>query len=218
MLGVRSPLREFRICLLAFSVLPASCAQEAMRTEMRATIDELEPGASATIQGITMTVNRKQVATQDADGWYPAESAEGKFRVRMPIPFNDFSASAPVASGAPFTYDAIGGKSLEGARFRTICFRFEAGGVPKDWVMETRRGLAQKLANLRFAPVKVKGLSAERLDVETPEGLVYAGLLIVGANRACQVSAEFPKAHYSELADVADAFLGSFEFVASSPN
>lgn len=60
-------------------------------------------------------MHRTQAGTPDSDGWYSAESTEGGFSIRLPIPFNDFTGPAN-DDGTKHSY-VIGAKSSEGVRF-----------------------------------------------------------------------------------------------------
>ena len=212
-------MRLLRSGLLVIALATLGCAREASRAEAQGTMERLAPGESATVAGVTITMNRKQAGMQDADGWYSATSSGGRFRVRMPVPFNDFSTTTPIAGDVPVIYDAIGGKSSEGARFGAICFRKEASTFPpKDWVADTRQSLANKMPGLKFVPVQHNGVSGERLEAVTQSGVVYSGLLLVSGGRACQVSVEYPHAHEADLGEVAKMFLDSFEFLPEAPS
>jgi hypothetical protein len=70
-------------------------------------------GAPEVPDGITM--HRLQAGSPDPDGWYSATSTNGRFSVRLPIPFNDFSV--PADKGSPNIIHAIGSKSKEGVKF-----------------------------------------------------------------------------------------------------
>jgi hypothetical protein len=64
-----------------------------------------------------LEMHRVGVSADDGSGWHLAVSSKGSFSIRLPIPFNDFTAHDP--GTGEMTY-VVGGKSSEGIKFAAV--------------------------------------------------------------------------------------------------
>jgi len=64
-----------------------------------------------------MTMHRKAAGTIDSSGWTNAESTKGRFAVRLPLQFNDFTMQMPETEANVATTFVVGAKSSEGIKF-----------------------------------------------------------------------------------------------------
>ena len=101
-----------------------------------------------------MKMHRQQAGEPDASGWMLAESTEGRFSVRMPIRFNDFTVVETNANAPAERTHTIGARSSEGIAVvaTRIVYRKGAAGA-KDYFarLERGEGLAGKPQRLRSA-------------------------------------------------------------------
>lgn len=89
-----------------------------------------------------LKVHRSQAGEPGRDGWYLAESTEGHFRVKTPIPFNDYTVEGTGKDGRKFGVHCIGCESVEKVKFAVT----ELGDLPRekkpaDMVREMTNGL-----------------------------------------------------------------------------
>jgi len=82
-------------------------------------------------QAPTPEFHRIQASQPDESGWSLAESTNGNFSVRLPIPFQDFSVSEDSPDSETLVADTVGGTSAEGIKFSAtkITYRLPGGAA-----------------------------------------------------------------------------------------
>lgn len=77
--------------------------------------------------GIIM--HRTQAGTPDQSGWVTAESTGGKFSVKLPLPFNDFTVEENDSSSLTRKVEVVGCKSTEGIKFSASKIFYKSPGT-----------------------------------------------------------------------------------------
>jgi hypothetical protein len=99
-----------------------------------------------------MRMHRKQAGEPDATGWMSAQSTEGRFSVRMPIRFNDFTVVETNVNAPAERTHTVGARSSEGIALvaTRIVYRRGAAGAKEYFArLENGEGLAGKPQRLR---------------------------------------------------------------------
>lgn len=198
--------------LTSFPLLGSVEAQE-QKNPMEI-IEKLKPGESAQIDTMKITVNQKLGGTPDKEGWYEAQSARGKFKVRLPAPFNDLTMEGPTKDTATATANLIGAQNAEGTKFSANCISRSDGKFIPDWIKHATTGLSAANPTAVTKPFTEGTFEGTEVVVRTPAYYVFAWFAPVKSSM-CQLIVESvkPPSNVDTFERDARAFLSSFTAV-----
>jgi hypothetical protein len=153
-----------------------------------------------------LEMHRVGVNVGDGSGWYLAKSTKGSFSVRLPIPFNDFTA---YDAGTDSASHVVGGKSSEGVKFAAVETPITAAtadleSIPKSFSSNSSNKVSDVARNTRG------GVDTLSFAVDGPSSGGYFRYIRT-KERMYVLTIEYPKA-YRELATAnKDKFFASFE-------
>ena len=87
-----------------------------------------------------MQMHRVQAGIPDQSGWITAESTYGRFSVRVPTPFNDFTVEDTDASSLTRKTEVVGCKSTEGVKFSASKVFYKSSGTAAKQFDKLRSG------------------------------------------------------------------------------
>ncbi len=139
-------------------------------------------GCGARAPGPTM--HQVRAGTPDKSGWITAESTYGRFSVKVPAPFNDFTVEDADAASPMKKAEAVGCTTAEGIKFSAAkCFYKSPFGAAAQWEkMKGGRGMG--LATV--VPSRVNGHEA----LDFGDGRLLADAPTNGRSRAVLVGGE----------------------------
>ncbi len=170
------------------------------------------PGAArgdgaAKVKDDNLVMHRVQAGTPGKDGWYEARSTEGRFRVRLPIPFNDFTVRP--ATKDDVALDVIGSRSSEGFKFSAVRMHKtvpDAAAELERFSRELRAGAKAAVARR----LEHRGRPAIELDV--PGQPTSAAMReIVVPDGVILLTVEYPTERRAEVAPLIPMFFASLE-------
>jgi hypothetical protein len=158
-----------------------------------------------------MKMHRKQAGEPDKYGWMLARSTEGRFSVRLPLKFNDFTIvekdpKAPVARSY-----TVGAKSSESIALTATRVDYRKGAASaKEYFarFEKGEGLAAKPESV--VPRKMGALRAVDLVVRRPAGVSYQRIVLLDAG-LMMMSIEAEQKHEAVMKQFAPPFFDSLE-------
>jgi hypothetical protein len=166
-----------------------------------------------------MTMHRLQAGKPDKDGWYVARSTEGHFRVKFPIPFNDYSVRVREKDGREVVAFGIGSKSIEGIKFsvlETLSVR-EPRKSPKERLEQMPEDMRKNGNTIsRIRRFEQQGHPAIRFHAQGPRSL--ADRKCVGLeDRAFLMIVEYPADFEKDAAGLLGLFFDSLEILDLKP-
>lgn len=198
---------------LAVLTLPSGAFSRGNQ-DVKAILERLAPGESATVGTMTFTMRQRQAGVPDADGWYAAESADGGFRVRLPTPFNEFSTLAPGEDGIMLASDTVGGVTADGARFLVNCMSRSDGSVDPTAPAKVAESFSRTEPSALQRAVLRGRTTGMEVRLNSPTRGLFVAQFLVGSKRFCQVSVEQPVPVSRAAEALAQVFLDSFALVA----
>ncbi len=170
----------------------------------------LAPGAAlgeGASKNDDLVMHRVQAGTPDKDGWYEARSTEGRFRVRLPIPFNDFTVRP--ATKDDVALDVIGSRSSEGFKFSAVRMHKT---VPDAAAELERFSRELRAGNKGAAARKLDHRGRPAVELEVPGKPTSAAMReIVAADGVFLLTVEYPTERRAEVARLIPAFFASLE-------
>jgi hypothetical protein len=153
-----------------------------------------------------MTMHRIRAGTPDAAGQFEAISTLGKFRVVVPLPFNDYTvADADPASDMIKTF-SIGTKSSEGIKFVASRVVYRRGGT----MVQQHFAQAAQMTQMAGAPVNVRRLrvgdfAALEFEAKSANAVLFQRMINISSG-IIVLQVEAPSA----FADEAQRFMAPF--------
>jgi len=158
-----------------------------------------------------MKMHRRQAGEPDATGWMLAESTEGRFSVRMPIRFNDFTVVETNANAPAERTHTIGARSSEGIALvaMRITYRKGAAGAKEYFArLEKGEGLAGKPQRLRKR--QAAGRPVVDFEIGSPAKVAYMRAVLLGSE-VMMLTVEAPRAHDEDARLLVPAFFESLQ-------
>jgi len=164
-----------------------------------------------------MTMHRVQAGTPEDDGWYTACSTNGAFSVRLPIPFNDFTA--PATDDGKERCFVLGAKSSEGVKFSAVRLPIlKPRKSIHDFLLESVHGLESKGIPTEKHFVEIDG--RECVDYTVKNGRSGAFFRVIGLTDGSVVmTVEYPvNANSDTIRQAATKFFASAKILKQKPN
>lgn len=157
-----------------------------------------------------LVMHRVQAGTPGKDGWYDARSTAGRFRVRLPIPFNDFTVRP--ATKTDVAVDVIGSRSSEGFKFSAVRMR---KAVPDAAAELERFSRELRAGNKAAVARKLDHRGRPAVELEVPGQPTSAAMReIVAADGVFLLTVEYPTERRAEVAPLIPVFFASLEIDA----
>lgn len=167
----------------------------------------LSAGAADTGQ---MRMHRQQAGEPGKSGWILAASTEGRFSVRLPIKFNDFTVLEVPEAPAERTH-TVGAKSSEGIAFvaTRIVYRKSAASA-KEYFARFEKGQGQTAPPISVTPLQVGPLRAVDLVFKGPGAVSYQRVVLLDSD-LLMLSVESPSEHDAAVRELAARFFDSLQ-------
>ena len=118
-----------------------------------------------------MTMHRKAAGTMDSSGWINADSTRGRFAVRLPLKFNDFTVQMPATEANVATTFVVGAKSSEGIKFVAQRIVYRKKEAAPHFFARLRTGAGFKSRPESVIAHQFHGRPAVDLLVEQSDGI-----------------------------------------------
>ncbi len=163
-------------------------------------------------------MHRTQAGKADRDGWYRAESTEGHFRVKLPIPFNDYTVRSVDKNGRKMSVYAIGATSAEKYTFAVSEFPEMPDQRPPDVLLQELVDKFRKEENVvseekRF---KYKGHAEVQFNVASPQSTASMRYVVADGRIWFQI-AECPPSSRNDVEPLLIRFFDSLELTDARP-
>jgi hypothetical protein len=177
---------------LPASLLAALCATAAFA-------QALPPG---------MTMHRVQAGEPDAAGWMAAASTEGRFSVRLPLKFNDFTVAESDPKAPVLRTHVVGSRSQEGIKFSAsrLVYRRGAESAQHFFARFEKGQLGTKPE--RVTPLQVAGKRAVDVVLKSAATVAYQRVVLLDADLLLLVI-EAPRSHESTAREYVAPFFDS---------
>jgi hypothetical protein len=168
-----------------------AAVREACTAAAEVRIVPLDLPASETAIPKGMTLHRVGAGTPDQAGWYFAKSTKGKFSVKVPVPFNDYTMEVTAEDGRRLGGHGIGGKSLDGITFSITELR--EGSVIEERTLKgfpaTYRSKGASVTDERY--FKYAGFPAVEFVTTAPGSICHVRQIVL-PDRVYLVMVEYP--------------------------
>jgi hypothetical protein len=157
-----------------------------------------------------MKMHRKQAGEPDQSGWMLAASTEGRFSVRLPIKFDDFTVLEVPEAPAMRTH-AVAATSSERVAFvaTRIVYRKERASA-KERFARFEKGQGQTARPVSVTPRQVGPLRAVDLVFRGPTAVSYQRVVLLDSDLLI-LSVESPAQHNAAAQDLAARFFDSLQ-------
>jgi len=155
-------------------------------------------------------MHRKQAGKPDPSGWMLAASTEGRFSVRLPNRFNDFTTSEPYPAPAARTY-VVGTKSSDGVAFVATRIVYRKGAeAAKQYFTGFEKGQGLGQVPERVAARRIGALRAVDLVLRRPAAVSYQRVVLLDSDLLI-LSVEFPPSQGPAVDPLAAKFFDSLQ-------
>jgi hypothetical protein len=160
--------------------------------------------------GGEMKMHRKQAGEVDSTGWMLAASTQGRFSVRLPIKFNDFTVVEVPEAPAARTY-TVGARSSEQIAFvaTRIVYRKQRASA-QEYFARFEKGLGQAATPVSVTPRRIGALRAVDLVFRGPTAVNYQRVVLLDSD-LLMLSVESPAEHQAAAQDLASRFFDSLQ-------
>lgn len=188
--------RNAYILLFVLTCLAAGCG--------RSGVPGVEPGA---------TIHRRNAGTPDASGWITATSTLGRFSVKVPIPFNDFTVENTNASSLLLKKETIGCRSTEGIKFSASKISYGTPGTAAkqfDKICASTEMPMAKITSTNFGGHKALVIFFGDAVARANQQMVLVG------EELYVIAVEYPAKQYELAAEFIPTFFDSLEVRADT--
>ena len=160
-----------------------------------------------------MTMHRIQAGELDASGWTLAESTEGKFTVKFPFKFNDFTLAIDDSKSPAKTTFTLGGKSLEGIKFSATRIVYRQGAkAAQEFFAKMERGEGLEAQKPSIEKIDFHGLPSVNTSYCSNEVCLWQRSLLIEADLITLII-ESPKQYKETVEAMTPIFFDSLEIV-----
>jgi hypothetical protein len=169
-------------------------------------------GANAADSG-ELKMHRQQAGEpdpSDKSGWMLAASTQGRFSVRLPLKFNDFTVTEVPEAPALRTH-TVGTRSSEKISFLATRIVYRKGAAAaKAYFARFEKGEGQTAKPVSVAPRQVGALRAVDLVFKGPGAVSYQRVVLLD-NDLLMLSVESPSEHDEAAWKLAGTFFDSLQ-------
>jgi hypothetical protein len=155
-------------------------------------------------------MHREQAGEPGKSGWILAASTEGRFSVRLPLKFNDFTVIEVPEAPAVRTH-TVGTRSSERIAFVATRIVYRRGAAAaKDYFARFEKGQGQTAEPVSITPLQVGPLRAVDLVFRGPGAVNYQRIVLLDAD-LLMLSVESPSEHAAAAQQLAATFFESLQ-------
>ena len=130
------------------------------------------------VQTARMTMHRVQAGTPDESGWVTAESTYGKFSVKLPVPFNDFTVEDTNSSSLVRKAEMVGCTNSVGIKFTASRIFYRSSGTAAK--MFEKQKLGGGLPGAIVTSGQVNGYESHDITFGEKSALARQRTILVG--------------------------------------
>jgi hypothetical protein len=166
----------------------------------------------ANAQNPTGTVMHRSGAGQfDSTGWTDAKSTEGKFSVRLPVPFDDFTVKNSDEGLQAGQFFVIGATTPEGVRFSVTRASYDNPVSAEHYFRNWQTGGVLRGKQEDHRVTKYRGFDAVEISASDDFSIVYARTILVKRNLLLQ-TIESPLSQRAAAEQLKATFFQSLSF------
>jgi hypothetical protein len=158
-----------------------------------------------------MKMHRKQAGEPDKSGWMLARSTEGRFSVRLPLKFNDFTVTETDPNAPAARTYTVGARSSE--RIAVVATRIayrKGAAAAKEYFARFEKGQGLGAAPESVTPRRIGTLRAVDLVLKRPADVVYRRVVLLDAGLLL-MSVEAPRERDATAQQLAATFFDSLQ-------
>ena len=155
-----------------------------------------------------MKMHRTQAGELDETGWADAKSTEGRFTVRMPMPFNDFTVLSGDKEDLARRLYAIGSKSQEGIKITAVRTEYERPDAASKQFEKIRTIGMWQQGSTQPLLIDHNGFSAVEQQVRNNTMIAYSRTILVGNDMIVMII-EFPSEQQILIDQIEKQFFNS---------
>jgi hypothetical protein len=142
-----------------------------------------------------MTMHRLQAGEPDASGWMVAASTGGRFSVRIPLKFNDFTVGESDPKVPVLRTFVVGSKSREGIKFTATRIIYRKGAdAAREFFTRFEKGQGLAAPPARVTPRHVGGRRAVDLVLTNESDISYQRVVMLESDLLVMI-VESPRPH-----------------------
>jgi hypothetical protein len=158
-----------------------------------------------------MKMHRKQAGEPDASGWMLAASTEGRFSVRLPMKFNDFTVTEKDPGAPAARTHTVGIRSSE--RIALVATRIEyrkGAQSAREFFARFEKGQGLGAAPESVKPLKLDAGRAVDLVLKRPADVSYQRVVLLQSD-LLMLMVDAPREHDATAQQLAAAFFDSLK-------
>jgi hypothetical protein len=161
-----------------------------------------------------MKMHRKQAGEPDPSGWMLAQSTEGRFSVRLPIKFNDFTVSEKDPRSPSSRVFTVGVRSSEKIALVASRIEYRQGAASaKQYFAKFEKGQDLGAKPESVTPRKLGPLRAVDVAVKRAADVAYYRVVLLDAD-LLMLTVEAPREHDATAQQLAATFFDSLQVEA----
>ena len=166
----------------------------------------------ANVQNQAGTVMHRSGAGQvDSTGWTDAKSTEGKFSVRLPAPFDDFTVKNSDEALQAGRFFVIGAITSEGVRLSVTRASYDNPDSAEHYFRNWQTGEVLRGKQEDRRVTKYRGFDAIEISASDDSSIIYARTILVKQNLLLQ-SIESPLSQRTAAEQLKATFFQSLSF------
>ena len=159
-------------------------------------------------------MHRKQAGELDKSGWTLAASTEGRFSVRLPLKFNDFTVVDSDPNAAAARTFTVGARSSERIAFVATRIVYRKGAESaKLYYSRFEKGQDLPAKPDSITQRKVGSIPAVDVVLRKGDDLMYQRVVLLGAD-LLMLTVETPKEHQASVQQLVPVFFDSLQVEA----
>ncbi len=147
----------------------------------------------------------------DATGWTDAKSTEGKFSVRLPGPFDDFTVKNSDETPQAGQFFAIGTVTPEGVRLSVTRASYDNPDAAAHYFRNWQTGGVLRGKQEDHRATKYRGFAAVEISASDDSSIIYARTILVRQNLLLQ-TIESPLSQRTAAEQLKATFFQSLSF------
>jgi hypothetical protein len=156
-------------------------------------------------------MHRSGAGQLDSTGWTDAKSTEGRFSVRLPVPFDDFTVKNSDEGPQAGQFFVIGAATPEGVRLSVTRASYDNPDSAEHYFRNWQTGAALRGKQEDHRVTKYQGFDAVEISASDDSSIVYARTILVKRNLLLQTM-ESPLSQRAAVEQLKATFFQSLSF------
>jgi hypothetical protein len=158
-----------------------------------------------------MKMHRKQAGEPDQSGWMLAASTEGRFSVRLPLKFNDFTVAEKNPDAPAARTHTVGARSAEKITLQATRIEYRKGAAAaREYFSRFEKGQAQATTTESVTPRKVGAQRAVDLVLRKGADVAWQRVVLLDKD-LLMLTVDSPKEHEAVSRQLAEKFFDSLQ-------